>query len=56
MRRCEDGKMTGREDVRMGGWQMGRGEDRRVEGQDGKMSMREGLSSCRAPEDVSRGG
>jgi hypothetical protein len=32
---------------------MGRGEDRRVEGWDG---MREGLSSCRVPKDVRRGG
>jgi hypothetical protein len=32
---------------------MGRGEGGRVEGWD---AMREGLSSCRAPEDVRRGG
>ncbi len=53
MGRCQDGKMSGWEHVRMGGWQMGRDEDGRVEGWDG---MREGLSSCRAPEGVGRGG
>ncbi len=47
-------EMSGWEYVRMGGWQMGRGEDGRVEGWDG---MREGLSSCRVPEeDVKMGG
>jgi hypothetical protein len=45
--------MSGWEDVRMGGWQIGKGEDGKVERWDG---MREGLSSCRAPEDVRRGG
>jgi hypothetical protein len=45
--------MLGWEHVRMGGWQTGKDEDGRAEGWDG---MREGLSSCRAPEDVRRGG
>ncbi len=50
--------MTGREDVRMGRCEDGRmanGKRRRwrVEGWDG---MSEGLSSCKAPEDVRRGG